>query len=182
MRAVGIDLGERRIGVAVSDRTGTLASPYSTIERGGDADTDRRAIVAVVAETGAERVVVGLPLSMNGRVGPAARRAQAEAAALTEVLAPLGVAVETVDERLSTVSASRPAGVRAPGPGPAGHRRPLRGRRHPPGVAGPTVGRACLRCPTIPGSPAPTADNAAAANVAAGCGAAGSSWVWARRP
>jgi putative holliday junction resolvase len=107
VRAVGIDLGERRIGVAVSDRTGTLATPRETIERGGDPDTDRRAIVAAVQEAGAERLVVGLPLSMDGRHGRAARAARAEAEALAELLDPLGVRVELADERLSTVSAER---------------------------------------------------------------------------
>jgi len=108
---VGVDLGERRIGVAVSDGTGTLASPRCTIERDAGADGDDaghwRALAAVVEEVGARRVVVGLPLSLNGRRGPAARAAQADADALAEVLAPSGVAVETFDERLTTVSAAR---------------------------------------------------------------------------
>ena len=73
MRVVGVDLGERRIGVAVSDGTGTLASPRCTIERSGDAAADRAALAAVVEEVEARRVVVGLPLSLNGRRGPAAR-------------------------------------------------------------------------------------------------------------
>ena len=101
---VGIDLGERRIGVAVSDSAGTLASPRGTIERSGDPDADRAAMVAVVDEAGAGRVVVGLPLSMDARRGPAA---QAEADALADALAARAVAVETFDERLTTVSAAR---------------------------------------------------------------------------
>ena len=107
MRVVGIDLGERRIGVAVSDGTGTLASPRCTIERSGDRGADRAALVAVVQEVGARRVVVGLPLSLSGRRGPAARAAQADADELAELLAPQGVPVETFDERLTTVSAAR---------------------------------------------------------------------------
>jgi putative Holliday junction resolvase len=107
MRVVGIDLGERRIGVAVSDGTGTLASPRCTIERSGDPGADRAALVAVVQEVGARRVVVGLPLSLSGRRGPAARAAQADADELAELLAPQGVPVETFDERLTTVSAAR---------------------------------------------------------------------------
>ncbi len=107
MRVVGVDLGERRIGVAVSDGTGTLASPRCTIERSGDAAADWSALAAVVEEVEARRVVVGLPLSLNGRRGPAARAAQADADGLAELLAPRGVAVETFDERLTTVSASR---------------------------------------------------------------------------
>lgn len=104
---VGFDLGARRIGVAVSDGTGTLASPRGTIERSGDAGADRGALASMVQELGATRVVVGLPLSMNGRRGSAARVAQAEADELAAVLAPQGIAVETFDERLTTVSVAR---------------------------------------------------------------------------
>jgi len=114
---VGIDLGERRIGVAVSDRTATLASPWCTIERSGDAAADRAAVAAVVEEVGAERVVVGLPLSLDGRHGPAARAAEAEVSALEEMLAPSGVVVEAFDERFTTVSAARSLAD-------AGHRGP----------------------------------------------------------
>lgn len=102
MRAVGIDLGERRIGVAVS--SGSLATPYEVIERSGDRRRDRRAIAAVVDETGAEVVVVGLPLSLDGSHGPAARSALGEVAALRDTLQ---VDVETYDERLTTVTADR---------------------------------------------------------------------------
>ena len=107
MRVVGVDLGARRIGVAVSDGTGTLASPRCTIERSGDPAADWRALAAVVEEAEASRVVVGLPLSLNGRRGPAAQAAQADADDLAQVLAPRGIAVETFDERLTTVSAAR---------------------------------------------------------------------------
>jgi putative Holliday junction resolvase len=107
VRVVGIDLGERRIGVAVSDGTGTLASPRCTIERSGDDAVTWGALAAVVEEVGARRVVVGLPLSLNGRRGPAARAAQADADELARVLEGLGVSVETFDERLTTVSAAR---------------------------------------------------------------------------
>ncbi len=107
VRVVGIDLGERRIGVAVSDGNGTLASPWGTIERGADPDADRRAIAAAVDEVGARRVVVGLPLGLDGRRGRAARAAQAEADALQALLEERGVGVECFDERLTTVSASR---------------------------------------------------------------------------
>lgn len=107
VRVVGVDLGERRIGVAVSDGTGTLASPRCTLERTGDDTADRIALASVIQELGAQRVVVGLPLSLNGRRGPAAKAAQADADELAKVLAPHGVAVETFDERLTTVSATR---------------------------------------------------------------------------
>jgi putative Holliday junction resolvase len=99
-----LDLGERRIGVAVSDRSGTLASPHGVIERAGDRATDHAAIAALVADLEAERVVVGLPLSLSGATGPAAQAALAETAQLASVLT---VPVETFDERLTTVAAAR---------------------------------------------------------------------------
>jgi putative Holliday junction resolvase len=104
VRAVGLDLGTRRVGVAVSDRDGRLATPYGTIERSGDRGADHAALAAIVREVGAERVVVGLPLSLGGGAGPAAQAALDEAAELEAVV---GVPVETYDERLTTVSAER---------------------------------------------------------------------------
>jgi putative Holliday junction resolvase len=101
VRVVGLDLGSKRIGVAVSDATGTLASPYEVVERSPQSYARVRAIVE---ETEAERVVVGLPLSLSGDEGPAARAAREEAAALSDVVA---VPVELYDERLTTVSAQR---------------------------------------------------------------------------
>ncbi len=104
-RAVAVDLGSRRIGVAVSDGAGTMAFPRPCIERGSDPSQDRRAVAGVVAEEGAAVLVVGLPVSLDGRLGTAARAARAEAEALGELLEPSGVRVETFDERLTTVSA-----------------------------------------------------------------------------
>jgi putative Holliday junction resolvase len=104
VRVLGIDLGSRRIGVAVSDATGMLASPLTVLQRSGDPAADHRAIAKIVREEEAERVVVGLPLSLSGAVGPAARAALEEAAAMADVV---GVPVETYDERLTTVSANR---------------------------------------------------------------------------
>jgi putative Holliday junction resolvase len=113
VRVVALDLGARRIGVAVSDVTGTLASPHLVLERSGDVAADHRRLAEIVADVGAERVVVGLPLSLSGGTGPAAQAAADEAVALAEVV---GVPVETFDERLTTVSADRAlraAGTRA---------------------------------------------------------------------
>jgi putative Holliday junction resolvase len=112
LRVVGLDLGERRIGVAVSDRAGTLAVGHGVVERSGDEGADRAALAAVIAELEAERVVVGLPLSLDGTRGPAAERAEVEAAALAELT---HVPVDLVDERLTTITATRSlaaAGVR----------------------------------------------------------------------
>jgi putative Holliday junction resolvase len=107
VRVAAIDLGARRIGVAVSDGTGTLASPRATVQRGADPVVDRAALVAIVREAGAGHVIVGLPLSLDGRRGPAARLAEEETAALGALLAPHGITVESVDERFTTVSAER---------------------------------------------------------------------------
>lgn len=104
---VGFDLGARRIGVAVTDSDGRLAVPHSTIERSGDPSADIGRMAAVASELGAGRVVVGLPLGLDGRVGAAARAALDEAGALGAALADTDVEVDTFDERLTTVTAER---------------------------------------------------------------------------
>ena len=72
MRALGLDLGERRIGVAVGDSDGRVATPLTVLERSGDRAADHRAVAALVAEWEAEIVVVGMPYSLDGTQGPAA--------------------------------------------------------------------------------------------------------------
>ncbi len=104
MRALGLDLGSQRIGVALSDSDGTMALPYDVLQRSGDRERDHRAVAAMVEETEAEIVVVGLPLSLDGGEGPMAKRYRAEARRLR---ATLDVPVETYDERLTTVTAER---------------------------------------------------------------------------
>ncbi len=104
MRALGLDLGSRRIGVSVSDSAATVATPIETVQRSADHATDYRAIADLVAEWEVEIVVVGLPLSLDGTVGPAARAVQAEVARLEETLT---LPVVTHDERLTTVTAER---------------------------------------------------------------------------
>lgn len=102
MRALGIDLGSKRIGVAVSDRSGTIASPLTVVQRSGNVHLDHQRLAALALEEEAEIVVVGLPLNMNGSMGPAAHAAIAEAKALTTVVT---VPVQTFDERRTTVVA-----------------------------------------------------------------------------
>ncbi len=104
MRALGVDLGSKRIGIAVSDRSGTIASPLTVIQRSGSIARDHQAILRLVLEEEAEAVVVGLPLNMNGSVGPAAQAAIKEAKALATVV---NVPVHTSDERRTTVTADR---------------------------------------------------------------------------
>ncbi len=105
---VGVDVGSVRVGVARTDPSAVLAVPVETVPRG---DGDLARIAEIVAEHGAVEVIVGLPLTMSGRPGPAAAAARAFAVALAPVVAP--VPVRLVDERLSTVSATR--GLRAAG-------------------------------------------------------------------
>ena len=106
-RVAAVDLGSKRIGVAYCDSRRTLASPWGTIERSGDPRRDLEAMVRAVREVEASTVVVGLPLSLSGRPGPAAQAALREADALQRALVPLGIALETADERLTTVEAQR---------------------------------------------------------------------------
>src|SRR4029079_4612737 len=82
VRALGLDLGSKRIGVAVSDRSGTIASPLTVLQRSGSRRTDHERIAALVREEEAEVVVVGMPHSLSGAQGPAARAANGESAAL----------------------------------------------------------------------------------------------------
>jgi putative Holliday junction resolvase len=104
MRAIGIDLGAARIGVAICDSGGLVATPYEVVTRSGDPERDRRRLLELADEAGAEVIVVGFPLNMDGSRGPAAQAAEAEAEALrsrTET------PVELHDERLTTVTADR---------------------------------------------------------------------------
>jgi putative Holliday junction resolvase len=104
MRALALDLGSRRIGVALCDRGGTVATPYDTVHRSGDAARDRAELLRLADEAEAEVVVVGLPLSLDGSDGAAAAAARAEAA---ELAGAFDVPVVLHDERLTTVSAER---------------------------------------------------------------------------
>jgi putative holliday junction resolvase len=104
MRALGIDLGSKRIGIATSDRSETLASPLTVVMRSGSIKRDHQVIAALVAEEEADLIVVGLPLSMDGSIGKAAQAALDEAELIGRVA---GVPVEMFDERLTTVSAHR---------------------------------------------------------------------------
>lgn len=98
---IGIDLGTRRIGVAVTDALAMTAQPHATLDRhGGQRDLD--AIAALVRSFDAERVVLGLPLSPEGEAGRAAKSVQVFADRLRAVLT---VPVDLIDESFSTVEA-----------------------------------------------------------------------------
>jgi putative Holliday junction resolvase len=114
VRALGLDLGSKRVGVAISDSGGAVATPIDTIHRSRDRHADRRRIAELVAEWEAEIVVVGLPLSLDGSIGPAAQGAIDEAEALGDTLS---VPVVLQDERLTTVTAHdrlREQGLKGP--------------------------------------------------------------------
>jgi putative holliday junction resolvase len=101
MRVLALDHGTARCGCAISDPTGTLARPLPVIE-----PPDPRVVAELVAEHGAQRVIIGLPLGLSGREGAQAalcRRFRDEVAALVDV------PVETYDERLTTRMAQRTA-------------------------------------------------------------------------
>lgn len=105
---LGVDVGTVRVGVAACDPDGVLATPLATLDRGhGDVDE----LARLVGERDAIEVVVGLPISLSGREGPAAGAAQAYARTLAARIAP--VPVRLVDERLTTVTAEH--GLRAAG-------------------------------------------------------------------
>lgn len=104
MRALGIDLGSKRIGVALSDSAGTLATPYEVVARSGSRERDHQRIKTLADEAGAECLVIGLPLSLDGSVGVAAQAAMSEA---DDLAAATGLPVELWDERLTTVAAER---------------------------------------------------------------------------
>jgi putative Holliday junction resolvase len=101
VRALGLDVGERRVGIAISDPTGTVVRPLQTLIRGSRAE-DFAAITALVAEHQVELVVVGQPLSLDGSEGPQAQRIARYAQRLA---GQLSVPVVSWDERYTTVAA-----------------------------------------------------------------------------
>ena len=106
MKVLALDYGSARTGVAVSDATGTLARPLTVVERAGTPVGMAR-LVQLVRDEGAERVVVGLPLTMRGERGTQAEETDRFLAGLREVL---DVPVESFDERFTTNLAERDVG------------------------------------------------------------------------
>lgn len=104
MRCLGLDLGSKRIGVALCDPEERVATPLTVVERSKSRANDHANIARLVEEYEVEAVVVGLPLNMSGKVTAAAQSAKEE----TEQLrAALGIPVHLYDERLTTVTANR---------------------------------------------------------------------------
>jgi len=98
-RALGIDYGDRRFGLAVSDPTGSIATPWKVIE--GEAALFQE-LARFVPEAGIERIVLGLPINMDGTIGPKAKQVLAFKERLEKVQ---GAPVSTWDERLTTFQA-----------------------------------------------------------------------------
>jgi putative Holliday junction resolvase len=103
MRTLAVDLGARRVGLALSDAGGRFATPYEVVTVASP-EQAAEAVLKVVAREGVERLVVGLPLNMDDSVGPAARRAAAWGTALA---GRAGVPVVFLDERLSSFDAEQ---------------------------------------------------------------------------
>ncbi len=102
-RSLGLDIGDKRIGVALSDPGGVLASPLTIIER-KDAELDIRAITDIVDQHQVGQIVVGFPRSMDGSIG---KQAQKTKAFIQRLSGHTDVPIEFRDERLTTVSAKR---------------------------------------------------------------------------
>jgi putative Holliday junction resolvase len=107
---LGVDVGEARVGVAICDPEGLVATPFATVLRdrkpdNGAIPSDMSELARLVADHGIVEVVVGLPVTLAGAEGSAAAYARAYASRLAEVIAPVPVAL--ADERMSTVVATR---------------------------------------------------------------------------
>ena len=107
---IALDYGSARTGVAISDATGTLARPLGVVELAASA-AGLRQLAELVAAEGAERVVVGLPLTLRGEVGA---QAQETAAFVASLEALLEVPVESFDERFTTAIAATGPSSKAP--------------------------------------------------------------------
>jgi putative holliday junction resolvase len=106
VRVLALDYGAARTGVAVTDATGTIVRPVGVVERAASED-GLAELGAIVREHEAERVVVGMPLTLRGEQGTQARETEAFVDALRGVV---GIPVETYDERFTTALAARGGG------------------------------------------------------------------------
>lgn len=104
VRILGLDVGDKRIGVSISDEMGWTAQGLEVITRQGDEAQDLERITALMKEYNVEKVIVGLPKNMNGTIGPRGELCKAFALHLEEVS---GVPIQMWDERLTTMAAER---------------------------------------------------------------------------
>lgn len=103
MRLMGLDVGEKTVGIALSDPLGWTAQALTTLRR-RNLEQDLKALEELINSYEVEELVIGLPLNMNGSEGPAAEKARAFGTALQEAT---GLSIIYQDERLSTVAAQR---------------------------------------------------------------------------
>ncbi|RZT86176.1 putative Holliday junction resolvase [Pseudonocardia sediminis] len=111
-RRLGVDVGAVRVGVALCDPDGILATPLETVPRDAEGGADARRIAELVAEHDAVAIVLGLPRTLAGRDGPAAQAALEFAETLRRAV---DVPVEMTDERMTTVVATRQLAGRVKG-------------------------------------------------------------------
>ena len=104
MRVIGIDLGSKRIGIALSDSDLTVATPLDVVERSGNVENDHIAILKITDEWEVKRIIVGLPISLDGTLGPSAQSVMDEIKMLRGVT---DIPIETHDERFTTVTAEQ---------------------------------------------------------------------------
>ena len=129
MRILALDVGERRIGVAAADSETRVALPVGVVER-TDPAADADAIARLIEEQKAEALVLGLPISLNGSLGPQALLVRAFG---DQLAARLGVPVEYWDERLSTIEAQHRLTPPAKHAGQRKRHRLTKSRQAPPG-------------------------------------------------
>ncbi len=110
MKVVGLDIGNKRIGIAVSDSAGRVAVPSRTFVRAGDLERDIRRLAEVILEYEPVAVIAGVPVSLSGEIGPQAVVVLSELKILSERI---GLEIRTQDERLTTKAAT--AALRAAG-------------------------------------------------------------------
>jgi putative Holliday junction resolvase len=103
MRLLALDVGEKRIGIALSDESAIIASPRETLERKGNRK-DIAHILELAAREGVSEIVVGMPVSLDGTLGPQAEKVNRFVEALR---ASTAISIKTWDERFSTASAER---------------------------------------------------------------------------
>ena len=104
MRVIGIDLGSKRIGIALSDTDLTVATPLDVVERSGNVEKDHFAILKITDEWEVQKIIVGLPVSLDGTLGPSAQSVMDEIKMLRGVT---DIPIETHDERFTTVTAEQ---------------------------------------------------------------------------
>ena len=104
MRVLGIDIGSKKIGIAISNQEMTLATPLTVVRRSSQKSEDHKAIMSIAHEWEVELLVVGIPLSLDGSLGVAAENVLQE---IEHLERNTGIPVDTFDERFTTISAKQ---------------------------------------------------------------------------